>query len=234
MQYYRIHLTGQCPLLMHNSQTRLDKHSPANQERDAIAKKRGRNRTEHDDKRLQELECQLSLWLDTCGRPTIPPNALRACLETAARKFKQGPQVREGVHVMAVEAFEYDTQLGTTAEALGRYAQFTTQVVVQRNRIPRTRAKFDEWAVTFTVEADEELVDQHQLEEWFTLAGRRIGLGDWRPEKSGDYGRFTVTEITPIKAPQNGFQGRARRGEARQGMEIREARQGMEIREERG
>lgn len=73
--------------------------------------------------------------------------------------------------------------------------QFTTGVIVQRDRILRTRAKFDEWAVAFTVEADDELVDDRQLASWLDIAGRRIGLGDWRPEQFGHFGRFVTEDI---------------------------------------
>ena len=100
-----------------------------------------------------------------------------------------------------MKVFDYDREaLGTTVEELGRNAQFTVPVVVQRSRLERTRAKFDTWGVTVIVEADDELVDQQQLESWLDIAGRRIGLGDWRPEKSGDYGRFEVVEIKRVKS----------------------------------
>lgn len=52
-------------------------------------------------------------------------------------------------------------------------------------------------------DVDEELVDKAQLTAWLVLGGQRIGLGDWRPEKSGFYGRFDVedvTELTPAAA----------------------------------
>ena len=123
---------------------------------------------------------------------------MRATIETGARKLKQGPQVREGLIVDRVESFDYDTSLGATAEELCKTVQFTTGVVVQRNRILRTRAKFDEWAVTFTVEADDELADERQLAASLDIAGRRIGLGDWRPEKSGHYGRLLIEEIEEL------------------------------------
>lgn len=101
--------------------------------------------------------------------------------------------------VTEVEEFSYDKNLGTTTEELGKTAQFTVGVVVQRNRILRTRAKFDEWGVSFIVEADDELVDENQLEAWLDIAGRRIGLGDWRPEKSGIYGRFQMEAIEALE-----------------------------------
>ena len=127
IQRYRICLQGRRPLIMHNGAAGLDKRSPANQEKDEVAKKRGRNRTIHDDARLQELECQTSLWLDEqTGLPTIPPAALRSCIESAARKFKQGPQVREGLLVESIDTFTYDQRLGKTVEELSKTVQFTT------------------------------------------------------------------------------------------------------------
>lgn len=195
---YRVTLKGTQPLIQHNGAAGLDTRSPANIEKAQIAKKRGSNRTEVDDARLRELETQTSLWLDGSGAPTVPEAALRATIETGARKLKQGPQVREGLIVEAVESFDYDRSLGTTVEELCKTVQFTVGVVVQRSRVLRTRAKFDEWAVTFTVDTDPELVDKAQLASWLDIAGRRIGLGDWRPEKSGSFGRFETVSMEAI------------------------------------
>lgn len=195
---YRITLEGTSPLIMNNGAAGLDTRSPANQEKAEISKKRGSNRTESDDRRIRSLETQTSLWLDENLRPTIPERALRAVIETGARKVKQGPQVREGLIVERTEYFDYDTSLGETPEELGETVQFTVGVVVQRSRILRTRAKFDEWSVTFTVEVDDELVDEEQLWNWLDLSGRRIGIGDWRPEKSGHYGRFAIKQLEKV------------------------------------
>ena len=195
---YEITIKGISPLIMHNGAAGLDTRSPANIEKSAIAKKRGSNRTEADDLRLRELECQTALWLNDSGAPTVPEAAVRAVIETGARKLKQGPQVREGLIVEQVTAFDYDKKLGRTVNELGKSTQFTVGVVVQRARILRTRAKFDTWGVTFTVEVDDELVDKEQLASWLDIAGRRIGLGDWRPEKSGHYGRFEALSIEAI------------------------------------
>ena len=193
---YTVRLKGLTPLLMHNGAAGLDTRLPANQEKAKIAKKRGSNRTLEEENRLRELEVYTSLWLDADDRPTIIPTAMRAAIETAARSLKQGPQVRGGLTVVSTDEFEYDeAKLGTTLDELCENAQFTVAVVVQRSRLLRTRAIFEDWAVTFTVEVETDLVDQGQLEDWLTIAGRRIGLGDWRPEKSGQHGKFEVLSI---------------------------------------
>ena len=195
---YRIRVRGVSPIITHNGAAGLDSRSAANVEKAQIAKKRGSNRTEADEVRLRELECLTSLYLDESGAPTLPEAAFRSNIEAAARTLRQGPQVREGLIVEAVEVFDYDRSLGTTAEELARNVQFTVGVRVGQSRLLRTRARFDEWAATIRVDVDPELVDREQLLVWLDIGGRRLGLGDWRPQKSGQYGRFEVETIETL------------------------------------
>lgn len=195
---FQIDIRGTTPLIMHSGSVGLDTTSPANVEKAEITRKRGGNRTAADDARLRELECQTSLWLDEKETPTIPVGALRRCIENAARKSKEDPAVREGLQVESV-AFAYDKKaLGESVEELGRKAQFTVGVVIQRARILRTRAKFDKWGARVMIDTDDELVDRAKLERWLDIGSRRIGLGDWRPEKSGSYGRFEVVSVKEV------------------------------------
>ena len=196
---YTVTIRGIRPIIMHNGTAGLDTRSPANLEKAEIARKKGSNRTASDDERLRELECQTALYLDESGAPTLPAAAIRSMIERAARKPKQGPQVREGLIVDDVLAFDYDRErYGVTLEELSKTTQFTVPVVVQRNRILRARARFDDWCCTFSLDTDPEQVDGDQLDNWLDIGGRRIGLGDWRPEKSGDYGRFEVVSIEKV------------------------------------
>lgn len=47
-------------------------------------------------------------------------------------------------------------------------------------------------------DVDPELVDKDKLTAWLALGGRRVGLGDWRPQTSGHYGRFNVEKVTEL------------------------------------
>lgn len=196
---YRVRIAGISAIIHHDGASGLDKRSQESLEIASLAAKRGTNRTIEDDNRIQELECRRALWRDEGGAPTIPPGAVRAMIESGARKRKQGPQVRGGLVVESVD-FEYDVErYGATLDELGKTAQFTVPVVVQRQRILRTRAKFDlPWACEFTLDCDDELVDEIQLGYWLDVAGRQVGIGDWRPEKSGVYGRFEIESIKQL------------------------------------
>ena len=192
---YDVSIDGTSPII-HHSSAGLDPLLPINVEVAEITRKRGSNRTVADNERLSRLETVRSLWLDADGRPTIPRTAVRALIETGAKKVRQGAQVREGLVVVST-AFVYDVDAyGETLDKLAESARFTVPVVVKGSRLMRTRAKFDlPWSCSFTVDADDELVDSDQLQRWLDTGGRRIGLGDWRPEKSGEFGRFTLASI---------------------------------------
>lgn len=194
-----VRIEGTQPIIMHSA-AGMDPSIPANLQKKEITSKRGSNRTAADEERLRQLDCLTSFWLDSDGRPTIPPAAFRSCIETAARKMKQGPQVREGL-VSLSSRFEYDAgRYGETLDELVKTCQFIVPVVINRSRVMSTRAMFDvPWSCEFELDTDTELVDESQLESWLDIAGRRIGLGDWRPAKSGQYGRFEAS-IVPAEA----------------------------------
>lgn len=187
----RFGIRGTTPLIMHSAGG-VDTTTEIALEIAAINAKKGSNLTASDTARRKELETEQSLWLTEEGNPTVPVSAVRAVIETGARKRRQGPQVREGLVVLRTD-FSFDREkYGETMDDWRKKMQFTVPVFLNRKRVMRTRAKMDNWSVKIVVEVDEELVDAGQLAEWLDIAGRRIGLGDWRPEKSGTYGRFAL------------------------------------------
>lgn len=65
-------------------------------------------------------------------------------------------------------------------------------VVIQRARIMRHRARLEEWSVTLSLEIDETIVPVDSVHEILSDAGKRAGLGDFRPQKGGPFGRFLI------------------------------------------
>ena len=84
-------------------------------------------------------------------------------------------------------------------EDWGKRCQYTVPVVVQRNRILRTRARFElPWSLEAHVFAATDLIAPERLRAWLEFAGQRIGLGDWCPERSGSHGRFRLDVLEPL------------------------------------
>ena len=96
--------------------------------------------------------------------------------------------------------FNYDVdRYGTELDKLCQTTLHTAPVRVQRNRLLRHRAEFQlPWSLEFIVTADTSFVDEGNLTDWIDRGGRHIGLGDWRPETSGDFGTFELDDIEEI------------------------------------
>lgn len=56
----------------------------------------------------------------------------------------------------------------------------------------RFRGEFKEWKTTLLVSFNASAISPEQIVNLFNLAGFGVGVGEWRPEKDGSYGRFRV------------------------------------------
>jgi hypothetical protein len=54
------------------------------------------------------------------------------------------------------------------------------------------RPRFDAWAFDVTIDIAETEVGENVIRELFDKAGRRCGLGDFRPQRKGIFGQFMV------------------------------------------
>jgi hypothetical protein len=59
-------------------------------------------------------------------------------------------------------------------------------------RIMCHRPRLDEWSTTFTLEIDEEMFNEKVVRILVTDAGKKLGIGDYRPQRKGPFGRFGI------------------------------------------
>lgn len=63
-----------------------------------------------------------------------------------------------------------------------------------RGRNMTYRPRFDKWELSFELIVDEEIPDE-VVKTALDRSGRYWGIGDWRPEKKGVFGKFMVTKF---------------------------------------
>lgn len=56
------------------------------------------------------------------------------------------------------------------------------------------RPRLDDWELEFTLEIDTEMFSPEFVRILVNDAGRKIGLGDYRPERKGPFGKFSIVK----------------------------------------
>lgn len=62
----------------------------------------------------------------------------------------------------------------------------------------RYRGEFKNWRTTLTVAYNADALQPGEIINLFNLAGFGVGVGEWRPEKDGSYGRFHVAQESEL------------------------------------
>ena len=68
-----------------------------------------------------------------------------------------------------------------------------------RGRTMTHRPMLKSWELDFEVTFDESEIPQSIMKELLDIAGKKVGIGDWRPAKKGRFGKFQVTRWEEIK-----------------------------------
>lgn len=134
------------------------------------------------------------LYSDESGVLGIPGPNLLAALVSAGRFTKAGK-----VKLTTAKSSLVPAGLGVD-ELFIRLSPQKWEVDSRSVVIPATggrvmchRPRFDSWALSFTLSVDESLFSSEVIRQLVDDAGKRVGLGDFRPERRGPFGRFNVT-----------------------------------------
>ena len=163
----------------------------------AIKKVSGkRNKTEADFEEMARLEFLGGLYTKD-KQLVIPSQNLKASLAGkggAARNEKRGKGAGVGIIVNGPFVLDYEGR-PDDANDLWDNPDFRHRVGVRvsTSTVMRTRCVIPEgWTTTVSLTINEDFCDVDEVIRWMEYSGYAVGLGDWRPAKGGQYGRFEV------------------------------------------
>lgn len=120
------------------------------------------------------------------GRFGFPCVAFKASAVGACR-FSDGIKMTE-----ARGAFHVVGELALIEGDLPKMRQDMVRVGMGTADV-RFRGEFTKWSTSLTVEYNTAALSAEQIVNLFNIAGFGVGVGEWRPEKDGSYGRFHVS-----------------------------------------
>lgn len=132
------------------------------------------------------------------GTLFFPTVAFRSSMLRAATGERIGKRAARSVLAGAVFVVEERAPLfdPATGDPASTYEIDNRRVVVSRGSgIVRSRPRLETWAATFQLDVDVDILTDAAADivaHYLTIAGSSIGVGDYRPEKAGPFGRYTI------------------------------------------
>jgi len=138
-------------------------------------------------------EAELALYKNPDGTIYEPAEHLEKSIQNAAKSFK----------IAGKRGATYGKLVGATLEVypdaiphkIQTYEIDSRSVVVQRARIIRYRPRFDSWELEFTIRLLDDQLPVSVIKEVLDQAGLYVGIGDYRPQRGGKFGKFMVTKF---------------------------------------
>jgi len=177
-----VQIEGTSPLIQHAWSEKAKK-----QMRMTATERRKQPKTARDP----EGEGKAALYLTDNNEYGLPAMALKASIIGAAHKDigLEKTKVRKAIFVKCKDSngvLPMECDEPVIQEDVVRVGQGQTDL--------RYRPYFYRWKVALTMELNAEEMNETDLVNLINRAGFGVGVGEWRPENGGEYGRFQVCE----------------------------------------
>jgi len=176
-------LIGDTPLIVHRWSEKAKKQMLDKQMKKATAGKEAKD---------PERDFRESLYVLEDGSYGFPIIGFKAAAVTACTSI--GSMTK----VAARQAFHVDGEFAviegdepTMREDMVRVGMGTADI--------RYRGEFRNWFTTIAVKYNANVMSAEQILNLMQTAGFAVGVGEWRPEKDGQYGRFHVATAQEMK-----------------------------------
>jgi hypothetical protein len=175
LQVANIRIVGDSPLICHAWSEKAKK-----QMLDKQMKKAKQGKTAKDP----EQDFEESLYPMPGGGYGFPAVAFKSAMVGACR-FADGMKMTEARGAFHIQgemiAIEGEP---TPREDMVRVGMGTADI--------RFRGEFKQWSAVLPIVFNANVISAEQIVNLLTLAGFGVGVGEWRPERDGSYGRFLV------------------------------------------
>ena len=144
--------------------------------------------TEHE-------QCEKKLYMHK-KKPCIPqPNLTSSIMEGGRfHKIKNRSVTTQQKSMIPACVNIIDTMIPIKSKKGWTVDSRPVRVPATGGRILAFRPIFFDWELDFNLELDTEIISLPLLRQIVDDAGKRVGLGDYRPDKKGPYGKYVVTK----------------------------------------
>lgn len=150
------------------------------------------------DKGTPREQAEPKRYVDKGGFLVIPGVNMFRCIIDAGKYLKTGKSKVTTQKSSLVPSFlaleELECPITVDGKRTKDFEVDSRSVVIPATggRIMAHRPRLDEWDLSFTLTLDEKEAELALVRTLVDYAGSKIGLGDFRPDRKGPFGKFKV------------------------------------------
>lgn len=155
----------------------------------------------------EDVQFQKSLYHLPDGTFGFPTSAIQAACSTYIQRFEPiNPKyARDSKPVFYGATFMADEMVQIICSN-PPYKRHDIARNSRGKRIDVYRGAFKNWKLRFVMQYNPNVITLSRLVNALNAAGQMVGIGPWRPECAGRFGRFTVTKITKLEREEPGVE----------------------------
>lgn len=147
-----------------------------------------------------EAEYQATMYRTEDGGYGFPVVGFKAAIVSAARFYGKEVSMVRLRQCLFMQGVQSDDQKQILTPIVGIPRMREDAVTVgMKGRDLRYRAEFLDWTAVLDITYITSMLDGNSVLSLIDAAGRGVGVGEWRPEKSGQNGTFRVDDGQQIR-----------------------------------
>lgn len=174
-------LVGDSPLIVHAWSEKAKRQ---------MLDKQMKKATKAKDAKDPQADYEACFYYTPAGKYGFPTIGVKAAMVGACRFVDMKMTEARGAFHIDGEMLEVTGQ-PRMREDMVRVGMGTADI--------RYRPEFPEWSIATRVKFNAAVISPEQIANLLNTAGFAIGIGEWRPEKNGSYGRFHVGTSEELK-----------------------------------
>lgn len=176
IQTVTIHITGISPLISHAWSQKAIQMMLNKQLKKATAGREAKD---------PEADFQASLYPHPDGGYGFPATAFKSAMVRAGTYTDEKMTFLRGAfYVVGQDDLVKINGTPTPREDMVRVGMGTADI--------RYRGQFVDWTADLVIQFNATAISAEKLANLISVAGFSVGVGDWRPEKDGSFGRWTI------------------------------------------
>ena len=183
METFRLKIKGVSPLLLHGFSADFGVEDKV-----AVKKK-------NQDYGSPRDQMERHIYTDDKGLVWMPSSAVMGALRGVASDYKLPGARRTLKGILGGVVIMMEEKMYFTKKIKKEHLEVDSRPVCIQgsSRIMRHRGRLEEWEMHTSLMIDTETIQENTIHEILNVAGKRVGIGDFRPQCHGPFGRFQVS-----------------------------------------